>query len=126
MYMDGSALAGMEDGGCGVIMKIGDPEDLNIINDFNGVGRKFTSYYAEERAALEHTFKWLVSHDDEPSRVALICTDSQSLCKAVLGNNLQTFSTILSTLAEIQSTNHLYWIPGHSEVSDNEAAEARV
>ena len=48
-------------------MTIGDPEDLNIIDEFDGVGGKFTSSYAEEKAALEHALQWLVSHDDDPS-----------------------------------------------------------
>ena len=74
LYTDGSALAGMEDGGYGGIVTTGDPEDLNIIDESDGVGRKFTSSYLEE-----HALRWLVSHDDDPSRVALISTDSQSL-----------------------------------------------
>ena len=36
IYTDGSALAGMEDGGCGGIVTIGDAEDLNIIDEFDG------------------------------------------------------------------------------------------
>ena len=107
LYTDGSAPAGMEDGGYGGIVTIGDPEDLNIIDEFDGVGRKFTSSYAEEKAALEHALKWLGSHDDDPSCVALICTNSQILCTALLGKNLQPFSKILSTLAGLRSTIHL-------------------
>ena len=116
----------MEDGGYGGIVTTGDPEDLNIIDEFDGVGRKFTSSFLEEKAALEKALKWLVSHDDDPSRVALICTDSQSLCFALLGTDLQPFSKILSTLAELKSTISLQWIPGHSELPGNEAADARA
>ena len=70
--------------------------------------------------------RWLVSHDDDPSRVALICTDSQSLCTALLGNDLQPFSKIHSTLAESKSIIHLQLIPGHSEVPGNEVPDART
>ena len=37
LYMDGSALAGMEDSGYWGIVTTGDPEDLNIIVEFDGV-----------------------------------------------------------------------------------------
>ena len=43
LYTDGSVLAGMEDGGYKSIVTIGEPKDLNIIDEFDGVGRKFTS-----------------------------------------------------------------------------------
>ena len=36
----------MEDGGYGGVVTIEDPEDLNIIDEFDGVGGKFTSSYA--------------------------------------------------------------------------------
>ena len=100
---DGSVLAGMEDSGYWRIVTIGDPEDLNIIDDFDGVGRKFTSSYAEEKATVEHVLRWLVSNDDEPSCDVLICTEYQSLCNTLLGNDLQPFSAILSTLAKIEA-----------------------
>ena len=49
-----------------------------------------------------------------------------SSAQTLLGNDLQPFSTILSTLAELQSIIHLQWIPGHSEVPGNESADARA
>ena len=51
-YTDGSASAGIEEGGYVGILTTGDPEDLNIINKFDGVGRKFNSSYSEEKAVL--------------------------------------------------------------------------
>ena len=42
----------MEDDGYGGIVTIEDPEDLAIIDEFDGVKRKFTSSYAEEKAVL--------------------------------------------------------------------------
>ena len=67
LYTVGSALAGMEDGWYGGIVTIGDPEDLNIIDEFYRVGGEFILSYAEEKAALEHALSWLVTHDDKPS-----------------------------------------------------------
>ena len=62
----------MENGEYGGIVTIGDSEALNILDEFDGVGRKFTSSYAEEKDAPKHAFAWLSPHYDEPSRVALI------------------------------------------------------
>ena len=62
-------------------------------------------------AGLAH----LTSSRRHISRVALICTDSQSLCTALLGKDLQPFSKILLTLAELNSTIHLQWISGHAQ-----------
>ena len=77
----------------------------------NLMERKFTSSNVEEDATLEHALQWLVS---------------QSLCTALLGNDTQPFSQIISTLAKLKSTIHLQWIPGHSEVPGNEATDARA
>ena len=50
----------------------------------------------------------------------------QSLCTALLGQKLQEFADILSLLALIQSTVHIQWIPGHSDIPGNELADARA
>ena len=126
IYTDGSATAGLEDGGNAGIVTTGDPEELDIIDILKAPGRKFTSSYLEEKAALERALAWLLKNGDDPTRVALICTDSQSLCTGLLGQNLQKFSVILEKLAHIQSTIHLQWIPGHSDVPGNEAADQRA
>ena len=73
LHTDGSALAGIEDPGYGGIVTTGDPEDLNVIDEFHGVGRKFTLSYLKEKAALHFASLRLASHDDEPSPVTLIC-----------------------------------------------------
>ena len=42
IYTDGSATAGLEDGGNAGIVTAGDPEDLDIIDILKAPGRKFT------------------------------------------------------------------------------------
>ena len=51
--MDSSAIAKMEDCGYRFIVTIGDPEDLSIIDELYGLGRKFTSY--AEKKMLSNT-----------------------------------------------------------------------
>ena len=76
IYTDGTATAGLEDGGNSGIVTSGQPEELNIIGILKAPGRKFTSSYLEEKAALEKVLAWLLENGDDPNRVALICTDS--------------------------------------------------
>ena len=101
IYTDGSASAGTEDGGYAVIVTDGDAEEPNVLHTISKPGRKFTSSYEEEKAALHDALLWLLLNDDDPARVVLICTDSQSLCNALLGQNLQEFGNILCMLAQI-------------------------
>ena len=50
---------------------------------------------------------WILENGDDLTRVALICTDPQSLCIALLGQHLHKFSIILDMLAQIRATIHL-------------------
>ena len=95
IYTYSSVTAGLEDGGNVGIVTTGDPEELDIIDILKAPGRNFTSSYLEEKAALEKALAWLLENGNDPARVALICTDSQRLCTALLGQNLQKFSVIL-------------------------------
>ena len=52
-------------------------------------GRRFTPWYLEEKAVLEEALAWLLKNCDNSARVTLICTDSQNLYAALLGQNFQ-------------------------------------
>ena len=67
LYTDNSALTGIKDDRYGNIVITGDPEDLNTIDEFDGVGRKFTSSYTGEKSVLHHALLWMAYHNDELS-----------------------------------------------------------
>ncbi len=78
-YTDGSASAGTKDGGAGVIVTCGDPADPTILHRSHL--RSFTSSYADEAAAMKLALEWATANHPENSLT--ICTDSQSLLKAI-------------------------------------------
>ncbi len=53
VYTDGSALAGIKDGGAEVIVTRGDPADPTILHQSHLRGPAFTSALAEEAAAMQ-------------------------------------------------------------------------
>ncbi len=81
VYTDGSASAGTKDGGAGVIVTRGDPADPTILHQSHLRGAAFTSSFAEEAAAMQLALEWALTNHPEYSLT--ICTDSQSLLKAI-------------------------------------------
>ena len=65
-------------------------------------------------------FKWLTSHDDDHSRIALICANSNRLCTSLLGHDFQQFNDILIVIAPIKCTIRLQQIPFNSDIPENE------
>ncbi len=69
-------------------------------------GAAITSLYDEEKAAMRMALEWI-----SPSHAAAaICTDSQSLLKAIQSGSADTAI--------------LLWIPGHHGITGNEEADA--
>ncbi len=78
-YTDGSKRAGTKDDGAGVIVTCGDPADPTILHRCHLRGAAFTSSFAEEAAAMQIALEWA----NHPEHSLPICTDSQSLLKAI-------------------------------------------
>ena len=57
-----------------------------------------------------------------PSTSILFCTDSNSLCKALISSHPRTFS-IHNSINSISSSIFIQWIPGHSAVPGNNLAD---
>ncbi len=62
-------------------MTHGDPADPIILHQSHLRGAAFTSSFAEEAAAMQLALEWATTNHPEYSLT--ICTDSQSLVKAI-------------------------------------------
>ncbi len=82
-------------------------------------GVVITSSYDEEKVAMRMALEWL-----SPSHAAAaICTDSQSLLKAIQSGSADT-ADLRSMLNKRTGKTTLLWIPGHNEIAGNEEADA--
>ncbi len=120
VYTDGSALAGTKDGGAGVIMTHGDPADPTILHQSHLRGATFTSLFAEEAAAMQLALEWATTNHPECS--LRICTDSQSLLKAI--ERRSPVSHILRSFLNARpGPTSLLWTTWHKGIPGNELAD---
>jgi ribonuclease HI len=118
VYTDGSASEGNKEGGAAAVITCGDVVADVILKR----GRVLTCSYEEEKEALELVLNWIDETGIEDKAV-LIATDSQSLCQALLGSDPELAvlrNRIQTSLVRIV----VQWIPGHSEITGNEVADA--
>ena len=87
IYMDGSASAGCRKGGSAVVVTTGDAECPVQEDVIRRRGASHTSSYEEEHQAMWDVVEWLKRQEWEEwqeSLKVMVCTDSQSMCKALL------------------------------------------
>ena len=78
-YTDVSCKAGTTDGGAAAFTT-GPAAQPEVVETLREKGRKFTSSYEEEKAAMTIAANWLATNKAERK---LICTDGQSLTQAL-------------------------------------------
>ena len=122
LYSDGSASAGVSEGGAGVVVTFGNPEDPVVIDTLTKRGSALTSSYNEESTAMDIALDWISEHCSPDTRVAIV-TDSQSLCEALQGFG-QDIKELRSKLTSIVADVTIQWVPGHSGIEGNELADA--
>ena len=73
------------DGGAGVVVTRGDPDNFVTLQTLTVKGAALTSSYEEEMSAMYRALTWI--HDDCLDEKVLICTDSLSLCQTLDAQN---------------------------------------
>ena len=64
--------------------------------------------------------QWIISNESEDTVV--ICSDSQSLLKAIASESDET-SDIIAKLLQVKGYVVIQWVPGHMDIPGNEAAD---
>jgi len=121
IYTDGSASAGTDRGGAGVVTTIGDPASFTVSNTIRRKGARHTSSYGEELNAMEAAAEFILETADADETI-VIGTDSQSLCTALLSANRET-DRIRELLGQTEARIIVQWMPGHCNIPGNEAAD---
>ncbi len=80
----------------------------------------FTSSFAEEAAVMQLALEWATTNHPEYSLT--ICTDSQSLLKAI-GRRSPVTHHLISLLNGLPGPTSLLWIPGQKGIPGNELAD---
>ncbi len=120
IYTDGSASAGTSDGGAGVVVTCGDPADPQITQTIAVKGAPRTSSYEEEVCAMNAALDYVRTNCQEDH--VTICTDSLSLCQALVSLNEDVDPT-LWRVSQCRSPIVVQWVPAHCGVPGNEAAD---
>ena len=121
IYTDGSAEAGCVRGGSAAVITVGDaihPEKIDVIRRR---GASHTSSYEEECQALGDALAWTAENCGFGCRV-VICTDSQSLCKA-LEEDSEGVDSLRVDINVCRADICIQWVPGHSKIPGNDMAD---
>ena len=86
IYTDGSASEGTLEDGASAIFTDGDSEELRDLRTIKRRGKAHTCSYEDELTAMCLAVEWRAT-ECVSGDVVVICTDSQSLCRALTGSN---------------------------------------
>ena len=109
-------------GGGAAVVTRGSPHQPEVVTIVKRKGRTFTSSYEEETAAMESALSWARTNANHHSFTVLFCTDSKSLCQALISSHPRTFY-IHNSISFISSSIFIKWITGHSSIPGNDLAD---
>ena len=92
IYTDGSASGGTRNGCTAAVVTRGSPQQPEVVTIIKTKGSTFTSSYEEGAAAMESALSWTLTNANHHSFTVLFCTDSKSLCEALISSHPRTFS----------------------------------
>ena len=87
VYTNGSASGGTRNRGTAAVVTRGFPLQPDVVTIIKTKGRTFTSSYEEEAAAMESALSWTRTNANHHSFTVLFCTDSKSLCEALISSH---------------------------------------
>ena len=122
IYTDVSASGGTRNGGAAAAVTRGSSIQPEVANTIKTKGRTFTSSYEEEAGAMESALNWTSANANHPSITILFCTDSKSLCEALISSNPRA-SSVHNSIHSISSSIFIQWITGHSAIVGNKLAD---
>ena len=109
IYTDGSADAGTRNGGSAMVATRGDPAGPTIITTMKKRGSQLTCSYEEEVEAMLLALNWIADNNNYQGSRVLICTDSKSLCDAIL-----SFNKNLQSSLDLLASRHFYLLSSFS------------
>ena len=122
IYTNGFASGGTTNRVKAAVVTRGFPPQPDAVTTIKIKGQTFTSSYEEEAPAMESAVSWTLINANHHPITILFCTDSKSLCEALISSHLPTFS-IHNSINSTSSSIFIQSIPGHSTIPGNDIVD---
>lgn len=122
IYTDGFASNGTHNGGNKVVITTGPTQSPLVLDTTKRRESLLASSFEKEMEAMSMAVERIISN--EPDGRTVMCSDSQSLLKAIANTCNDIYDVRTSAkLVLVKGEVVLQWVPGHMDVPGNEAAD---